>query len=200
MDFSPPLSFAIFRSLSAEDKVLISTERVGAKVQTIKKIRAIHHQVARLCAAGMEEAEVALVTGMSIDRIYCLKLDSSFKELVEFYTGREKVQDPSVTTRLSLLGLDAAAELHERIIDNPEEVSTKTLMEVAAMALDRSGHNPINKNVVLTKEDLDALKSAAKTGEIVQRSAGAGVSRVLPETPLGRQEISSGSEGTGARL
>jgi len=167
----PPLYAEASRALCAEDKVLLGTVSLGVKPIALTRIRAIHHQAAKLLATGMKAVEVSAVVGLSQNRLSILQSDSAFKELLSFYTEREDTRFADAQERLVLLGLDAAAELHERIVENPEEVSSKTLVEIMTASLDRSGHSPVHKHAFtfLSKDDISKIKEAAPISVIRSR-------------------------------
>lgn len=162
----PPLSAALVRELQSEDLVILAATPAGAKPAGLKKIRMQHHQVAQLLASGVRPAQVSAATGMCLSRISILQNDPAFKELLTHYEGQEIARAENVKDRMVMLGLDAAAELHDRILEDPEKVSTKDLVSVVTSALDRGGHAPLHRSeslsVTMSKEELDSIKRQAQ--------------------------------------
>lgn len=152
-------------ALSEEDLKLRSMTPVGVKAPAIKEIRDVHHRIAQMLASGLREGEVAAVMGYSVSRISILKDDPSFQELLEFY--REPFKKARITDveRLSVMSRTAVEELLQRMLDNPELISEKMLVEIAKLGADRTGLGPTTKSVSLTAAlspaDIAALKGAS---------------------------------------
>lgn len=191
----PALYAEAGRELSLEDILMLETTPLGTKPQPLARVREIHHQVARLLAAGMKPVEISAVAGISQSRISILKNDPLFSELVEHYSANEATAFASVRDRLAMLGLDAATVLHERIVEKPDEVGTNTLISILETALDRAGHAPVkrsqNVTTLLTAGDLKELKeasggtSAVRTKEeALQGDKGLALGDALREEPL----------------
>lgn len=205
---APPLAAAVTRELTADDLKRAETMPLGVRPPSLQRIRAVHHQAARLLATGMKAVEVSAVVGMSQSRISILLSDPAFKELVAFYSEREDARFNDVQDRMVLLGLDAAAELHERIVDDPEAVSTKDLIKVLSSALDRGGHAPKTRNehvhLHLTPQDLERIRQEVPPGAVVRRpeSRGAAAGRAIEGSAsrVGSEEDSEGSEGEGGQI
>ncbi len=177
--FEPPLVADLVRPLAPADLPLLQGD-LGVKPQALKKIRTVHHQTARLLATGMKAVEVGAHVGLSQSRISILLQDPAFAELVSFYTEREDARFISVQEKLIALGLDAAGELHERLLDSPEEFTPKALIEIMSQALDRGGASAAKKSehhLVLSSEDLQQLKAAATADNVRSRDA----SKILPD-------------------
>lgn len=114
---------------------------------TLARLRGVHHEIARLLATGLTPVEVAATTGYSLSRISVLQNDPSFKELLTFYKQKSEEVFVDVHKRMATLGLDAAAELQERLDTKPETLSASQLIDISKMALDRAGYAPVTKNV-----------------------------------------------------
>lgn len=116
----------------------------------LKRIRAVHHQAARLLATGMKQSLVALHTGVSESRLSVLKSDPSFQELMAHYAEVDEEVFVDVRKTVAALGTSAAEALHERVLENPDDISTKDLTALLSAALDRGGFAPIQKTVAAT--------------------------------------------------
>lgn len=175
---NPPLHAEVVRELSVEDLAVLETTVVGSKPSPLKRVRYIHHQTARLLASGMKAVEVSSVTGLCQSRISILLSDPTFKDLVTFYAERDDARLAAVQDRLVSLGIDAAAELHSRIVESPDLMSSKDLTSVMVSALDRGGHSPVHKSesvsATISAEDLARIKTdvlAEQTGKIIDVTA-----------------------------
>lgn len=113
---------------------------------TVKRIRDSHHKVARLLADGLQNIEVAAITGYTPQRIYLLKQDPTFQELMEYYRGENHRALADFRERLQDLGLDALQELHERLDSAPDDFSNNLLLELTKVIADRTGHAPATKS------------------------------------------------------
>ena len=147
------------------------SEEVGS-MQTdapLVKIRQSHHRVARLIAEGKRLNEVANLTGFASSYISVLQQDPTMKELIAFYESKVQTKFQDLIDKMKDMSADAMAELHERILQNPDMVSTKDLVSLAKMVLDRTGYPAETKNKVDIKAGLDSetiafLKERAASG------------------------------------
>lgn len=134
----------------------------AAPTAGIAKIRDLHHRVAQMLAAGVRETEVAARTGMTPARISLLKNDPTFAELLGFYQTERREIYRDVLAQMKSLSSDALAELHDRLLDDPGSFGVKSLMDLAVLGLDRTGHAPAVKvqaqHLHLTPEDLRTLR------------------------------------------
>ena len=161
-----PLELEILGSIEPDD--LISRESDGGLVTsqtpTLARLRGIHHDIARLLATGLTPAEVSAATGYSPSRISTLQNDPSFKELLSFYSEKDKEVFVDVRKRLATLGMDASAELSDRLIDKPESFTNTQLIELTKATLDRAGYNPVAKsqsvNVTVSSDELAQLRAS----------------------------------------
>lgn len=164
------------RELTLEDLGLLASTKVGGK-QVLKKLRASHHQAARLLAQGCKPGEVSALSGFSPSRISVLQDDPAFAELVEHYTQVEQSRFADVQERMTLLGLAAGEEIMDRLDEDPALISTKELVEVVKASLDRGGHAPVTKSenkhvhALLSTEDLAAMKSAQGETTILDKAS-----------------------------
>lgn len=144
-----PVQAEIVRELTEVDLALLELDR-GIKAPTLKKLRDSHHSIARLMAQGLRNSDIAAVTGYSQSRLSIFKADPAFQELMAFY--KEQVEDTKEAAyagaqeKLAAVNHDAIEELHERLLDTPEAVSTDQLMDIVKLASDRTGHGPQSKS------------------------------------------------------
>jgi hypothetical protein len=134
-----PLVFSYVRDLTAEDIDILRNVPVGAAKSSVQRLRYSHHLLARLVASGKKPAEIASITGHAITTIYRLQTqDPAFRELVAHYAAEAQAQFLDATGRLAVVGATAVEVLQERLEDSPEDFKNRELLEVAAMAFDRS--------------------------------------------------------------
>lgn len=137
---------------------------VAAGTPPLKRIRAVHHQVARLLASGMKQSEVSLHTGFCASRLSILKNDPSFNELVSHYQTVEEEVFVDTRKRVAALGVSVAEVLHDRVLESPDDMSTKELTNLLSAALDRGGFAPVQRSITtttnMTPEDIAAIKDA----------------------------------------
>jgi hypothetical protein len=149
------------RDLEVADIALLETER-GVKAPGIVQLRDSHHALARCLSSGMRPAEASLVTGYSLSRISILQGDASFKELLEFYRTQTVEVYADIQERMSMMSLEALAELQERFHEHPESFSHGLLLEISKTYTDRTGHGPSTKSTstVLHLNIADKLERA----------------------------------------
>lgn len=206
-----PASGVVLGEIAPEDiAALVSADNSTSPPtppQRLQKVRSIHHQAARLLASGMPPQQVSLAVGWSPNRVYLLKNDPAFQELVAFYQQREDELMIDVRSRLISLGLDAASELHERIIEKPEDVSSKVLLEAMQLSLDRAGHAPGRSNSgssSLSGSELNLYTAAARAAEggrvleYVPNNRRAEVGEDLTDEPVAEASTVSGGQSQGS--
>lgn len=166
------LELEILGSISPGD--LVERETDGglptSETPTLARIRGIHHDIARLLSDGLSPAEVSAVTGYSPSRISTLQNDPSFKELLAFYAKKSEEVFVDVRKRMAVLGLDASAELADRLVDKPESFTNTQLIELTKASLDRAGFNPVakslNATVSISNDELAELKSGLSRSNV----------------------------------
>lgn len=134
------LAFDLVRELTPDDIMRVGTGGTLAH-KPLQSIRAIHHRLAQLLAAGHKHQLVAQMTGSSTARISKLIADPTFQELMSFY------QD----------------QMGTKEIDDGIRIQEK-LKTVAETALDELTHR-------LEDEDLRAAMPAGELRQIVQLGA-----------------------------
>lgn len=154
-------------------ELLEETALSTQQAPTIKRLKQIHHELARLLASGLSPAEVAASTGYSASRISILQRDPSFKGLMDHYKTQRDEIFVDVHKRMATLGIDAADELQERLEMNPESFSVGQLTELMKATLDRGGFSPVQKtqnvSMSVTPEALARIRAnhaAATQGQV----------------------------------
>lgn len=137
----------ITRELGGSDIASLADRRPTPPAAPLAKIRDVHHWAARYIAEGKRDVEVSALTGYTPEYIRILKGDPAFKELVGFYRKNQEAAYADLHERLKTLGIQATAELLERLATTPEKMTDETILAIAKMAADRTGHGPAAKQV-----------------------------------------------------
>lgn len=152
------------RVLSRADLAVLAVARPTNMVQ---KLSDSHHRVARAVAAGLSNAEVAEVTGRSINGISMLRQDPSFRELVahkramidaEFASAADPVIELLQSVRTKSLAM-----IEDKIVaaaDAGEFLPSRDLATFAELGLDRTGYGKVNRNVNVNVDFAAALEKA----------------------------------------
>jgi hypothetical protein len=117
----------------------------GSTAPTLSRIRDSHHALARIVALGHTNIEAAAITGYTPGRVSVLRSDPAFQDLVAHYKSRADEQFADLGGRMKAISLDVLSELHERIIEHPEEFSPKDLTDAFKTVADRIGYGPASK-------------------------------------------------------
>lgn len=139
------IMLSVGRHLTAADLLRLQTEespKVAAPM--LQKLKAWHHNAARLVASGRPLNEIALATGYTAQRISDLKTDQLFNNLVAYY--REQIAETGIddAQRLQTKLIDTAETALDEIqtrLDDPDQlkaIPTGELRQIAAMGLDRT--------------------------------------------------------------
>jgi hypothetical protein len=152
------------RSLTEEDAQAYledDSRKIPIAQTRLKKIRARHHEAARLMASGKNDAEIHILTGLAYSTLSILRNDPAFADLVAHYN---KIADEKFETtheRLAALGTDAIEVLQERLEETPEEFDNDQLITVIKTTSDRTGYGPSSKQQVNVNVNLaDKLQRA----------------------------------------
>lgn len=109
----------------------------------------------------MSNTEAALVTGYDPSRISILKGDPSFQALLADYRTLADGAQADFFARSSMLSISVVNRLQD-IVDDDEDLSPSTLLEIGKFSADRSGNAPVTKNlnVNVNHQFGDKLKAA----------------------------------------
>jgi hypothetical protein len=141
-----PVNMTMLRELDEGDLPDLLNPPPQPQVTTIARLRHRHHSAARLLAEGRKPQEVALITGYSFGHINGLQSDPAFEELVHYYSTQLDAKYINVHERLAALSAAAVEELQDRMETAPDKFTKRELLEVASMALDRTGFAPKTNN------------------------------------------------------
>lgn len=142
----------------------------------LKHLRHTHHRLAQLLSNGMDETVAAKLCNYSHERVWQLKQDPAFRDLLAHYTGRVDEEFSDFVTAAAGLGMDTLQELQRRLDEDPEQFSTGALMKLLETTADRTGNGPMAKNLnVNINADLGSKLKAAR--ERAQAAAVASLAR-----------------------
>lgn len=181
-----PPKILVARPLTREDLVHLNAPRAQHRVAAFRET---HHRLARLVASGLRIEQVLEISGYSYQRLYTLRQDPAFQELVAQYKGRvdekfaETVDETEATAVSNLRRMERMVEEHlERADAEGELIPLKTLASLISDRMDRFGYSKKSVNLNLNATLAAKLETAiSKTREAKQIEG-----RVLPapsETP-----------------
>lgn len=148
------------RDLTAED-VALAKLGVVAHGHT-KKLSERHHAVARALAKGMPIGMVADLFGYTTVRLRTLQDSPAFKDLMAIYQDEEEQMLDVLQARMLGLAREAVGELHTRLEESPEKVTTPQLLQILTVTADRVGHGPSSRQEVNVNLNLAARLDAAR--------------------------------------
>lgn len=165
------LAFSYDRELTKADMAMDPPAPLAAK--PLKAIRDSHHALARCLASGMSEGDASLTTGYSPGRISVLKADPQFQDLLTFYRSQAVDAVADFRARMADMGLDALAELRDRMEEKPEDFSPSLLREIVKDMADRTGHAPQRGPTSVTQVNIGLSDRIARARERVNGLADA---------------------------
>ncbi|OYW77710.1 MAG: hypothetical protein B7Z37_03205 [Verrucomicrobia bacterium 12-59-8] len=146
-----------------------------AKPSVVARLRDSHHGLARLIAEGRPRVEVSSISGYDPSYISRMEADPAFQELIEHYRNVAQAEYSHVHSRMADLASDTVQEIHQRLIEKPDEFSPSQLNDIAKTMLDRVGLGPTktintnNLNASVTPEILARVRSAQQQRGEVQK-------------------------------
>lgn len=166
---------AAVRELTPTDVAKLDSGERG-KLPVVARFRDSHHKVARLIASGMRPAEVALACGYTIQRIYTLSQDPSFKELVESYRGDEdEAHRGSRDDFYELLysnKMKAERRIADKLDDDDTEISIRELHLISRDAADRTGYGKRSVNFNVNADFAGQMEAALRrTNKVIEGTA-----------------------------
>lgn len=113
------------------------------QAEPLQRLKARHHALARLIAAGKTPQEACIITGHAVQTYYqIMHKDQSFRELVAFYSDELNHEYLGFHAQLAGVGEAAIDELRTRIEEDPERIATPVLLDIVTKMADRTGHGP----------------------------------------------------------
>ncbi len=131
------------RTLESDEVVAHGQTRDGGLTLTpLQRLTSRHRQMARMIAAGATVNEVAMAMGFTTTRVWQLKQDPTFVELIAHYQLEIDAKFVGFAESLGGLAEDAVEELRERLEVEPSGFDNNELMAITRMGADRTGHGP----------------------------------------------------------
>lgn len=146
----------------------------AAEGNDLQKMKAKHHLLARYLAIGIPEGRAGALAGYSPSTVSTLKSSPAFLELVEHYRGAEEAAFKAVKEELSEVASAASREIMERLHDDERRkgIPTTTLVQVAKLGYDRSGHGPTSHTDVsgnIVHHDAETLRKRRQEAMATER-------------------------------
>lgn len=167
-----PLLIEYDRDLTQEDLLVLSTTQLPAK-NTIKRLTYTHHSIARLVAIGEHHVVISAKLDVSVSHIKSLMADPAFNELVSHYKSNADAALADFQEQLAGLGTRALTAMRERLDNSPDDISTKELLAIGEMTMDRLGHGPTKTLKVQDQAriiaELKSMQDSARTGMVTIR-------------------------------
>lgn len=137
----------ILGELKLEDLQVLDSVGPSHTIPPLKHIRQFHHAVARLVAIGKRDVEICSVLSIAPSTLSNLRRSPMFNELVELYMEKVTEKTIDMSEIMSLVGLEAMTELHERLIDpaSRKTFSVESLRRLSTDYADRLGHSPVRR-------------------------------------------------------
>lgn len=155
--------------LTKSDLSVLSTQ---SSAPVTKKLRANHHAIARLLAAGVRPVEISERLGMSPTTISILQKNPAFQELLLVYQNEAKEATFDLRERLVVLAKVSTERLLE-VLTESEDIDPDFLRKTVTDLLDRTGYpavrqvNSLTATAKLTSDDIERIKekyAAEKNG------------------------------------
>lgn len=169
-----------------EPKDILGLER-EVEPRALSAIRDSHHAVARAVAAGLRPQQISQATGYSINRVYALKKDPAFQQLIA--EKREMLDERWVEGTDEYYNLVnrnrtlAARLINDKLtaVEDPAEIDLRTLVAIHADSADRTGYPKRTESINVN------LGFAARLDQAIRRSGA--VLKDVTETKLLEGEL-----------
>jgi hypothetical protein len=143
----PAVTAVIERPLTEEDVQQYLSREGGSgqaafedQQRDVHVLRARHHSLARLLAAGVPEGVAAEITGYTAGHISVLKNSPAMTQLIEHYRSPGDQQAKHMAEELRLVAGMSLGRLRKAV--EQDELDPNVLLALAKLGLDRSGHGP----------------------------------------------------------
>lgn len=131
------------RALESDEVAAHSQARAGGEALTpLQRLTSRHRQMARMLASGASPGEVAMSMGFTTARVWQLRQDPTFADLVRHYELEIESKFVGFSESLSGLAEDSVEELRERLETAPDSFEVSELMAIARLGADRTGYGP----------------------------------------------------------
>lgn len=182
-----PPKILVARPLTREDLVHLNAPRVSHRVAAFRES---HHRLARLVASGLRVEQVLEISGYSYQRLYTLRQDPAFQELVSQYKARvdnklaEIVDETEATAVSNLRRMERMVEEHlEQADAEGELIPLKTLSSLISDRMDRFGYSKKQVNLNFNATLASKLERAIDKTREAKQIEGRVISHSVSETP-----------------
>jgi len=149
----------------------------------VKRLRGVHHQMARMFASGMGTSEVADQLGYCVSRVSILRNSPAMEELVKHYM-EDAHQEWLDVANIYYTNVIKRRNATERLIndqieaaeENGDEIPLRTLLALNADAADRTGYPKRSMAINVNVDFATQLDRAVKRSEKVLKQEG----KVIP--------------------
>lgn len=138
--------------ISVEEMTL---EEARASLQTrphhgtnnVQRLKARHHQVAKLVAAGFRSVDIARKTGYAPGTVNALRSAPAVKELIEHYSDEYDESVSELHDRMEHAVIELMDLLQDKLEDDDEreDISINELRTLMMDLLDRVGRGPVKR-------------------------------------------------------
>ena len=152
----------------------------------VHKLKAVHHELARLMALGFTDTDIGRLTGYSLSHMHTLRRSPAFQNLLVYYSAQRDLETVGVREKIAALAEQSLNRLGE-VLYSGDVIDPEWLSKTSAMLLDRCGHGPVqtNRNInttaVLSSDDLRKLKENARTAQTP--NPGPALGQVIDQVP-----------------
>ena len=186
------------RELAEEEVAALSSSPSrafqGAPLRGVAKMKARHHEIARVMAAGAKDTEISHVLEVSLGTLHRLRRSPAFQQLLFSFMAARDLEAVSMADRLQHGAALALERITEVLEDESKPVPLNALKDITFGLLDRAGYNPTTKiqaqTLHLTAEDVQKIRrdNAALTATFV---GGQPARPLLENSPAGSQPLES---------
>jgi hypothetical protein len=133
----------------------------------------------------MSEGDASVTTGYSPGRISVLKADPQFQDLLAFYRGHASDAVADFRGRMADMGMDALAELRDRMEADPDSFTPSLLNEIIKTMADRTGHAPQRGPTAQVQVNVNLADRMTKARERVNALRPVGEARQSADPGIG---------------
>jgi hypothetical protein len=130
-----PLQVLLVRELEQEDFSSLAEAAPPVGENTIMRIRARHHEAARMLAMGMSGVEVSLATGYAQTSLSIFQKDPAFRDLMQHYATEREIIALDAMQKLNALGEEVVEVLRERLETDSDGFDNRMLLDIANVAI-----------------------------------------------------------------
>lgn len=122
----------------------------GVPLPATKRIKAWHHEAARLMASGVRDNEICQVMSCSPSTLSALRRSPAFQNILLAYSIGPEEEAFSAAAKIRATALLALERAEEILSDTTKPMNSKFLTDVLFGLLDRAGFSPVTKSLNLS--------------------------------------------------